>query len=104
MQIFSFLCLRICFIRWRINWNLFKFIGPFTVPITSYMKITNPTETKVAYKIKTTAPKKYCVRPNGGVLDRSDDKPFILLFNNQDFIKFMTILTQINLNTVINER
>lgn len=69
MQIFSFLCLRICFIRWRINWNLFKFIGPFTVPITSYMKITNPTETKVAYKIKTTAPKKYCVRPNGGVLD-----------------------------------
>lgn len=49
--------------------NELKFRGPFTVPITSYMKITNPTETKVAYKIKTTAPKKYCVRPNGGVLD-----------------------------------
>jgi len=33
------------------------------------MKLTNPSETKVCFKIKTTAPKKYCVRPNSGVLD-----------------------------------
>ena len=43
--------------------------GPFTSPVTSYMKLTNPSETKVCFKIKTTAPKKYCVRPNSGVLD-----------------------------------
>ncbi|KAJ9580643.1 hypothetical protein L9F63_024178 [Diploptera punctata] len=46
-----------------------KFRGPFTSPVTSYMKLTNPSEKKVCFKIKTTAPKKYCVRPNSGVLD-----------------------------------
>nr|CAD7442557.1 unnamed protein product [Timema bartmani] len=43
--------------------------GPFTSPVTSYMKLTNPSDKKVCFKIKTTAPKKYCVRPNSGVLD-----------------------------------
>lgn len=33
------------------------------------MKLTNPIDKKVCFKIKTTAPKKYCVRPNSGVLD-----------------------------------
>lgn len=46
-----------------------KFRGPFNVPVTSYMKLTNPSDKKVLFKIKTTAPKKYCVRPNSGVLD-----------------------------------
>lgn len=46
----------------------FVFLGPFNVPVTSYMKLTNPSETTVFFKIKTTAPKKYCVRPNSGKL------------------------------------
>lgn len=46
-----------------------KFRGPFNVPVTSYMKLTNPSDKKVLFKIKTTAPKKYCVRPNSGILD-----------------------------------
>ncbi|KAK9738102.1 MSP (Major sperm protein) domain [Popillia japonica] len=33
------------------------------------MKLTNPSDKKVMFKIKTTAPKKYCVRPNSGTLD-----------------------------------
>jgi hypothetical protein len=33
------------------------------------MKLTNPSEKKICFKIKTTAPKKYCVRPNSGVLE-----------------------------------
>lgn len=33
------------------------------------MKLTNPTDKKVLFKIKTTAPKKYCVRPNSGLLN-----------------------------------
>lgn len=33
------------------------------------MKLTNPSDKKVLFKIKTTAPKKYCVRPNSGVLE-----------------------------------
>ncbi|KAG8235622.1 hypothetical protein J437_LFUL014880 [Ladona fulva] len=49
--------------------NELKFVGPFSVPVTSFMKLTNPSEHSVCFKIKTTAPKKYCVRPNSGVLE-----------------------------------
>lgn len=42
--------------------------GPFTEVVTSYLKLKNPTEHKIAFKVKTTAPKRYCVRPNSGVL------------------------------------
>ncbi|KAJ8968914.1 hypothetical protein NQ317_004873 [Molorchus minor] len=49
--------------------NELRFRGPFNVAVTSYMKLTNPTDKKVMFKIKTTAPKKYCVRPNSGVLE-----------------------------------
>ncbi|KZC12057.1 PREDICTED: vesicle-associated membrane protein-associated protein A [Dufourea novaeangliae] len=44
-----------------------RFMGPFTgEAVTSYMTITNPTNNKIFFKIKTTAPKRYCVRPNAG--------------------------------------
>lgn len=33
------------------------------------MRLTNPTEHVILFKIKTTAPKKYCVRPNCGTLE-----------------------------------
>lgn len=46
-----------------------KFVGPFNQPVTSYMKLTNPSDKKIMFKIKTTAPKKYCVRPNSGILE-----------------------------------
>jgi len=49
-----------------------KFRGPFTVPVTSYMKLTNPSNNRICFKIKTTAPKKYCVRPNSGLLNPKD--------------------------------
>lgn len=46
-----------------------RFRGPSAVsPVTSYIKLTNPTNQKIYFKIKTTAPKRYCVRPNNGVL------------------------------------
>ena len=37
--------------------------------VSSMMKLTNPSEKKVCFKIKTTAPKRYCVKPNSGVID-----------------------------------
>jgi len=47
--------------------------GPFTGgPVTSYIKLINPTNKKVYFKIKTTVPKRYCVRPNSGVLKPKD--------------------------------
>ncbi|KAG7188116.1 hypothetical protein KM043_015963 [Ampulex compressa] len=49
--------------------NELRFRGPFTsAPVTSYIKLINPTNRKVYFKIKTTAPKRYCVRPNSGAL------------------------------------
>jgi len=33
------------------------------------MKLKNPSDRKVCFKIKTTAPKRYCVKPNSGVVD-----------------------------------
>ena len=43
--------------------------GPFTEVVTSHLKITNPSNDRVCFKVKTTAPRQYCVRPNSGVLE-----------------------------------
>jgi len=45
------------------------FTGPFTQAVSSYMKLKNPSDRKVCFKIKTTAPKRYCFKPNSGVVD-----------------------------------
>ncbi|XP_054164379.1 vesicle-associated membrane protein-associated protein B-like [Oppia nitens] len=45
------------------------FKGPFTDVVTSYLKLTNPSDRRVCFKVKTTAPKRYCVRPNNGLIE-----------------------------------
>ncbi|XP_038216341.1 vesicle-associated membrane protein-associated protein B isoform X3 [Zerene cesonia] len=45
------------------------FSGLFDQGYTTYMKLSNPTNDTVLFKIKTTAPKKYYVRPNSGSLE-----------------------------------
>ncbi|ORY65522.1 putative integral ER membrane protein Scs2 [Pseudomassariella vexata] len=42
------------------------FRRPFTVEVSEVLKIRNPNTHPVAFKVKTTAPKQYCVRPNSG--------------------------------------
>ncbi|KAI0442436.1 PapD-like protein [Xylaria telfairii] len=42
------------------------FHRPFTVEVLENLKIRNPGTQPVAFKVKTTAPKQYCVRPNSG--------------------------------------
>ncbi|XP_013189146.1 vesicle-associated membrane protein-associated protein B isoform X2 [Amyelois transitella] len=49
--------------------NELKFKGLFEQGYTTYMRLINPSSDTVLFKIKTTAPKKYCVRPNSGVLE-----------------------------------
>ncbi|XP_042197713.1 vesicle-associated membrane protein-associated protein B/C isoform X1 [Callorhinchus milii] len=49
--------------------NELKFKGPFTDVVTTNLKLANPTDKNVCFKVKTTAPRRYCVRPNSGVLD-----------------------------------
>ncbi|EDL91818.1 vesicle-associated membrane protein, associated protein a, isoform CRA_a [Rattus norvegicus] len=46
-----------------------KFKGPFTDVVTTNLKLQNPSDRKVCFKVKTTAPRRYCVRPNSGVID-----------------------------------
>jgi len=45
------------------------FKGPFTVVSTTTLKLSNSGNERLAYKIKTTAPKRYCVKPNSGFLE-----------------------------------
>ncbi|KTG33411.1 hypothetical protein cypCar_00025877, partial [Cyprinus carpio] len=46
-----------------------RFRGPFTDVVTTTLKLANPTDRSVCFKVKTTAPRRYCVRPNSGVID-----------------------------------
>lgn len=46
----------------------FFFSAPFTDITTSFIKLTNPTDKDICFKVKTTAPKTYCVRPNSGTV------------------------------------
>ncbi|KAG7271972.1 hypothetical protein CRUP_023852 [Coryphaenoides rupestris] len=46
-----------------------KFRGPFSDVITTTLKLSNPTDRNVCFKVKTTAPRRYCVRPNSGIID-----------------------------------
>lgn len=52
--------------------NELSFVGPFTQPVSSVMYLANPSDRKVCFKIKTTAPKRYCVKPNSGVVDPNE--------------------------------
>uniref|UniRef100_A0A182M0J6 MSP domain-containing protein n=1 Tax=Anopheles culicifacies TaxID=139723 RepID=A0A182M0J6_9DIPT len=60
------------------------------------MRLTNPTDHDIFFKIKTTAPKKYCVRPNCGLLEPHESQeiaivlqPFIFDSNEKNKHKFM---------------
>lgn len=44
------------------------FEGPFDKVVTSYLELKNPSNERVCFKVKTTAPRRYCVRPNSGIV------------------------------------
>lgn len=46
-----------------------RFRGPFTDVVTTTLKLSNPSDRKVCFKVKTTAPRRYCVRPNSGAIE-----------------------------------
>ena len=43
--------------------------GPYTEVVTAALKLANPSKKKICFKVKTTAPKQYCVRPNNGLIE-----------------------------------
>lgn len=58
------------------------------------MTLTNPSERKVCFKIKTTAPKRYCVKPNSGVIDPSDTVQIAGMSKSILELQWFEILTQ----------
>ncbi|KAJ2776807.1 phosphatidylinositol-binding protein scs2 [Coemansia interrupta] len=46
-----------------------SFRQPFTSLTQDQLRLTNKNNTPVAFKVKTTAPKQYCVRPNAGRIE-----------------------------------
>lgn len=72
------------------------FFGPFTTAVSAVMSLKNPSDRKVCFKIKTTAPKRYCVKPNSGVIDPKQEvqvavslQPFEYDPNEKNRHKFM---------------
>ncbi|KAF1960111.1 VAMP-associated protein [Byssothecium circinans] len=45
------------------------FKRPFQQEVTQNLRLTNPHGDPLAFKVKTTAPKQYCVRPNSGRIE-----------------------------------
>ncbi|XP_049608662.1 vesicle-associated membrane protein-associated protein B isoform X1 [Syngnathus scovelli] len=75
-----------------------KFRGPFTDVVTATLKLTNPTDRNVCFKVKTTAPRRYCVRPNSGIIDAGTSinvsvmlQPFDYDPNEKSKHKFMVL-------------
>ncbi|XP_067930032.1 vesicle-associated membrane protein-associated protein B-like isoform X2 [Watersipora subatra] len=61
------------------------FTGPFTEVVKSTLSLTNPSDYKVAFKIKTTAPKRYCVRPNSGTLAKGETMSISVMLQPFEF-------------------
>ncbi|CAR22045.1 phospholipid metabolism-regulating protein SCS22 [Lachancea thermotolerans CBS 6340] len=48
--------------------SVLEYKPPLTAQATEYVTVTNNTDQAVAFKVKTTAPKFYCVRPNAALV------------------------------------
>lgn len=47
------------------------------------MQLTNTTGDRVAFKVKTTSPKKYCVRPSSGIIEPNGVKEVQVILQSQ---------------------
>ncbi|XP_011023485.1 PREDICTED: vesicle-associated protein 1-1 isoform X4 [Populus euphratica] len=60
-----------------------KFIFEVKKQSSCSIQLTNNTYHNVAFKVKTTSPKKYCVRPNVGIVDPKSTFEFIVTMQAQ---------------------
>lgn len=60
-----------------------KFIFELKKQSSCSVRIVNKTDYLVAYKVKTTSPKKYCVRPNVGILKPKSACDFMVTMQGQ---------------------
>ncbi|KAG0669701.1 phosphatidylinositol-binding protein scs2 [Maudiozyma exigua] len=57
-----------------------EFKTPLVAESTDYIEITNESDEAVAFKVKTTAPKLYCVRPTAGKIDAGESTKIEIIF------------------------
>eukprot|EP00118_Oscarella_pearsei_P021382 m.239718 g.239718 ORF g.239718 m.239718 type:complete len:176 (+) comp40184_c1_seq2:59-586(+) len=62
-----------------------QFKGPFSEVSTTSLRLTNIAEKPVCFKVKTTAPKQYCVRPNAGILSPNNSVDVQVMLQPNDF-------------------
>ncbi|KAI9258171.1 PapD-like protein [Phascolomyces articulosus] len=55
------------------------FQRPLIRTVEEILTIKNPHSTPVAFKVKTTAPKQYCVRPNSGIVDPESTREVLVM-------------------------
>ncbi|CDK27838.1 unnamed protein product [Kuraishia capsulata CBS 1993] len=58
---------------------ILKFKGPHKETATEFITVTNDTDGLLAFKVKTTAPKFYCVRPNAAVLEKGEKMDVLII-------------------------
>ncbi len=59
----------------------FRFELRKNIPVT--LSLHNPGQERVAFKVKTTSPKKYCVRPSSGIVDPGTTKDVQVIMQAQ---------------------
>lgn len=57
-----------------------EFKTPLTSESTDYIEINNESDEAVAFKVKTTAPKLYCVRPTAGKINAGESTKIEIIF------------------------
>lgn len=62
-----------------------RFTGPFEDVVPSKLELSNTSERPVSFKVKTTAPRRYCVRPNAGVVKPYDKVEVMLMLQPFEF-------------------
>jgi len=62
-----------------------RFKGPFAEVVPSKLELTNPSDQSVSFKVKTTAPRRYCVRPNSGVIKPGETVTVMLMLQPFEF-------------------
>ncbi|ORZ09540.1 PapD-like protein [Absidia repens] len=60
--------------------NQLVFKRPLTQPIEEFLYVKNVGTEPIAFKVKTTAPKQYCVRPNSGIISPSSHVEVQVIF------------------------
>ncbi|CAL4146431.1 unnamed protein product, partial [Meganyctiphanes norvegica] len=62
-----------------------KFNGAFNDEVIFQLKLTNPTGKRISYRVKTTAPRWYCVRPNIGLVEPHQAVTVVIILQPFDY-------------------